>query len=507
MINEQECLTVAQITKYIKTKFDVDPYLNQKVLLVGQLTDFRQRSGHQYFSLKDDDDKIKNPAKIRIVMFKSAFQKVKFQPENGMKVVLQGWISVYEPTGSYQFYAEQMEVAGVGSLQIAFEQMYKKLKAEGLFDRPHRLIPPFPKQIAVVTSPNGAVMHDIITTMRRRNRLVQLIFYPTRVQGETAANEIATQIEHVNQDGGYDALIIARGGGSLEDLWPFNEEVVGRSIAASTIPVISSIGHETDTTIADLAADVRAATPTAAAEIASAWELSDVVATVDELQIQLYRQMKNRLQDLKRYVASLVDNSILQTPDRLLARSMQQVDELLHQLTTTLNSELQVKERQYQQMRDRLISQSPTKKLARQNLLRVQISQQLIHAYQSQLSAKQALLTNTSQQLRFAYQAQLNRQRQSLKNLNQQVTTISRQLISEENYRLKGLEQVTDALIDQLDSLSPLNLLKRGYTYVTDEQQTVITGMDQLELGQTVELHFANGKALAEIKNKEDEVL
>ena len=489
MINEQECLTVAQITKYIKTKFDVDPYLNQKVLLVGQLTDFRQRSGHQYFSLKDDDDKIANPAKIRIVMFKSAFQKVKFQPENGMKVLLQGRISIYEPTGSYQFYAEQMEVAGVGSLQIAFEQMYKKLKAEGLFDRPHRSIPPFPKRIAVVTSPNGAVMHDIITTMRRRNRLVQLIFYPTRVQGETAANEIATQIEHVNQDGGYDALIIAR------------------SIAASTIPVISSIGHETDTTIADLAADVRAATPTAAAEIASAWELSDVVATVDELQIQLYRQMKNRLQDLKRYVASLVDNSILQTPDRLLARPMQQIDELLHQLTTSLNSELQVKERQYQQMRDRLISQSPTKKLARQNLLRVQVSQQLIHAYQSQLRAKQALLTNTSQQLRFAYQAQLNRQRQSLKNLNQQVTTISRQLISEENYRLKGLEQVTDALIEQLDSLSPLNLLKRGYTYVTDEQQTVITGMDQLELGQTVELHFANGKALAEIKNKEDEVL
>lgn len=507
MINEKECLTISQITKYIKTKFEVDPYLNQKVLLVGQLTDFRQRSGHQYFSLKDDDDTITNPAKIRIVMFKSAFQKVKFQLENGMKVMVQGRISVYEPTGSYQFYAEQMEVAGVGSLQVAFEQMYKKLKAEGLFDRPHRSIPPFPSRIAVVTSPNGAVMHDIITTMRRRNRLVQLIFYPTRVQGETAANEIAAQIEHVNQDDDYDALIIARGGGSLEDLWPFNEEVVGRAIAASTIPVISSIGHETDTTIADLAADVRAATPTAAAEIASAWELSDVMANLDELQVQLYRQMKNRLQNLRRYVESLVDNSILQTPDRLLARPMQQVDELVHLLTTILTAELQAKERQYQQARERLIAQSPAQKLARQNLLRAQVSQQLVHAYQSRIIEAQATVENLTQQLKFAYQAQLKAQQQRLASLEQQVTVTSRQLTSELNYRLKELAQLTDALIDQLDSLSPLNLLKRGYTYVTDQDQAVITGVDQLEVGQQVELHFANGKAEAEIKKKQDEVL
>ena len=230
--------------------------------MVGHFLYFRLHKPHQYFALKDDqaDGKFQ----LSVVMFQSAFAKVKFTPENGMRVIIRGRLSVYEARGNYQLYAEAMEVTGVGTLQVQFEQLYKKLRQEGLFDRPKKTVRPFPKRIAVVTSNDAAVKHDIITTVRRRNRLVQLVFYPTRVQGEQAAGEIAAQIKRVSDANDYDAVIVARGGGSLEDLWPFNEEVVARAINQANLPEISSIGHETAKTITDLVSDGRTATPTAA---------------------------------------------------------------------------------------------------------------------------------------------------------------------------------------------------------------------------------------------------
>ncbi|MDN6436335.1 exodeoxyribonuclease VII large subunit, partial [Lentilactobacillus parabuchneri] len=247
-------LTVSALTKYIKRKFDVDPYLS-KVYLTGEISNFRLRpNAHQYFSLKDDN------AKISAIMFKSAFNRIKFTPEEGMKVLVVGHISVYEPTGSYQIYVEQMEPDGVGQLYQAYEQLKKKLSSEGLFTLPKKPLVKFPKRIAVVTSPSGAVIRDIITTVRRRYPIAQIVLFPALVQGTEASADIVRQIERVNQIGNFDTLIVGRGGGSIEDLWPFNEEIVARAIVSSEVPVISSVGHETDTTIADLVADVRAAT-------------------------------------------------------------------------------------------------------------------------------------------------------------------------------------------------------------------------------------------------------
>ncbi len=446
MIAEQDCLTVTQLTTYIKRKFDYDPYLTKDVYVVGQLTDFRARRGHQYFALKDETDSQRS-AKINVVMFKGAFDKLKFAPENGMKVIIRGRVSVYEPTGNYQLYADSMEVAGLGSLQIAFQQMYDKLKAEGLFDRPRKSLRPFPKRIAVVTSLNGAVMHDIITTIRRRNPLIQLVFYPAKVQGDGAAATIARQIQRADQPDQYDALIVARGGGSLEDLWPFNEEIVGRAIAAAQIPVISSIGHETDTTIADLAADLRAPTPTAAAEQASAWELSEVLMQLQSLQEQLFHGQKRRLTQARQLVDNLAQSPVLQQPSRVLARPMQQVDEAQIKLTQAFQHRLYQAQRQVQTVSEQLQQNSPSQQLARQQLA--------------------------------VYQA-------------------SQQLISEMKRRLQTATYQTQSLIDQLAALSPLTVLQRGYSYVTTNDQ-VVSNSQQLTPGETVKIHFAHGTAAATI--------
>lgn len=262
MENSEQYLTVTALTKYIKRKFDVDPYLG-RIYLTGELSNFRLRANaHQYFSLKDDH------AKISAIMFKGAFEKIKFTPEEGMKVLVTGRISLYEASGSYQIYVDSMQPDGIGALYQAYEQLKKKLTAEGLFNLPKKQLPMFPKRIAVVTSPSGAVIRDIITTVQRRFPIAQIVLFPALVQGDRAAADIVKQIERANEIGDFDTLIIGRGGGSIEDLWPFNEEAVARAIVNSDLPVISSVGHETDTTIADLVADVRAATPTAAAELA-----------------------------------------------------------------------------------------------------------------------------------------------------------------------------------------------------------------------------------------------
>ena len=300
MDNEQY-LTVTALTQYLKRKFDVDPYLGH-VYLMGEISNFRMRpNAHQYFSLKDDK------AKISAIMFKSNFSKVKFQPEEGMKVLVKGRISLYEPSGSYQIYVESMEPDGLGALYLAFEQLKKKLAAQGVFDLPKKSIPQFPKRIAVVTSQSGAVIHDIMTTVARRYPIVQIVLYPAQVQGQEAAPTIVKQLKRINEDGNYDTIIIGRGGGSIEDLWPFNEEVVAQAIVQSKIPVISSVGHETDTTIADLVADLRAATPTAAAELATP-VLRDVLVHLQDLNTRLYNAQTKIIGNYKDKVDSLAQN-------------------------------------------------------------------------------------------------------------------------------------------------------------------------------------------------------
>ena len=259
----KDYLTVSALSQYISQKFERDPYL-QVVRVVGEISNYRFRpNGHQYFALKEGN------IVLNAIMFRSQFQKVKFTLEEGMKVYVTARVGVYENAGRYQLYVQSIEPDGMGALYLAFEQLKKKMKEAGLLDLPKKPLHPFPKRLAIITSPNGSVIRDIITTIRRRYPIVELIVYPTRVQGNEAVQEIVSAFKQVHQDRDHlDGVILARGGGSIEDLWCFNEEAVAEAIISCSIPVISSIGHETDTTLADLVADLRAPTPTAAAELA-----------------------------------------------------------------------------------------------------------------------------------------------------------------------------------------------------------------------------------------------
>ncbi len=281
--------TVSQVNTLIKTVLENS--LPGRLTITGEITDWKlHHSGHCYFSLKDEK------AVLPCVMWRSNFGKVKFEPENGMAVLGTGFIDVYEPQGKYQFYVERMEPSGVGALQLAFEQMVKRLEAQGLFAEAHkRPIPPYPERIGILTSESGAAIEDIKDSIWNRWPCVKLFLYPVPVQGEGAAEEIAAAVRDVNRRNRtlrLDVLIVGRGGGSLEDLWAFNEEVLARAIFASKIPVISAVGHEIDTTVADLVADARASTPTKAG----------VVAVPDRLKV---------LTDLGNYQSSMNNNIIL----------------------------------------------------------------------------------------------------------------------------------------------------------------------------------------------------
>lgn len=444
-------LTVNQLTKYIRRKFRADPYIyQQNFWLQGELTNFRLRSRNQYFSLKDDNADLPDQDLYQIdaVMFAREFSKVKFTPENGMKVLVYGHVDVYPNRGSYQLYVSRMEVTGTGSLEVAFRQMYAKLKKEGLFDRPKKAIPAFPQRVAIVTSNDAAVKHDMITTFRRRNPLIQLVFYPTKVQGDDAAPMIARQIQRVNQDGNFDALIVARGGGSRADLWAFNEEVVGRAIADSKIPVISSVGHEVDTTIADLAADDREATPTSAAVKASAWLLDDVLAQLRDYQKQLYVSCQNVIRQAQTQLNALKNNYLFVQPERLLNQYQQQADDLRQGLKQSYGEILTLKQRHLEQLQARLNQNAPRVQLVRD----------------------QAQLQHLQAQLAIAFRS----------NLQNKIAT------------LKGLQQ-------QLIALNPTTILSRGYSYVTLDDQ-VIKQISQLHQSDRVLIHLADGIAEAEIK-------
>ena len=446
MENSDQYLTVTALTKYIKRKFDVDPYLG-RIYLTGELSNFRSRpNAHQYFSLKDDH------AKISAIMFKSAFEKVKFTPEEGMKVLVTGRISLYEASGSYQIYVDSMQPDGIGALYQAYEQLKKKLTDEGLFDLPKKRLPMFPKRIAVVTSPSGAVIRDIITTVQRRFPIAQIVLFPALVQGDKAAADIVKQIEHANEIGNFDTLIIGRGGGSIEDLWPFNEEIVARAIVDSQLPVISSVGHETDTTIADLVADVRAATPTAAAELAVP-VLNDELLKINQYRQRLFQAMNQTIKIDQQKVAKVRESYIFTQPTRLYERYIQNVD------------------------------------LAKNRL------EQLKDGYEQNWQQKVDLLTNRLSGRNI--QQSIANQQQQLANLEVRINQASRTIINNQR-------QSTAKLIAQLDNLSPLKIMSRGYSYVTLDKE-VVKSVTQLTPNQTIKMNFEDGSASAEIKeiNKE----
>lgn len=443
-MNEQSYLTVSELTSYIKRKFSADPYL-QRVYVKGQLTNFHKRPGHQYFSIKDDQ------TVMHVVMFSGKFRRVRFTPSDGMEVQLSGRVDVYARNGEYQFYAETMEPAGIGDLYLRFKQMAEKLAKEGLFDRPKKQLPVLPQKIAVITSRSGAVIHDIINTAGRRDPQVQIVLFPADVQGDQAADQLVSRIEQINDLGGFDDIIIGRGGGSLEDLWPFNEERVGRAIAASKIPVISSVGHETDTTIADLAADVRAATPTAAAEMATP-QLTDLVTRVTELQSRLMTSYSQHLKNARQQLAALANSYIFKQPERLYEAYLQSAENLSSHLQQSFRLQLSARQREVQNLSGQLAQKNP----------------------QGRIAAAGDQLNNQSSRLTQAVRMNLRRDQQTI----------------------QGLKR-------ELSSLDPYQVMQRGYSFVSMGEH-IVNGVDHLTVGEAVTLHFYNGQAEAQIKKTKE---
>ena len=352
-------LSVTTLTKYLKMKFDKDPYL-ERVYLTGQVSNFRKRPTHQYFSLKDDR------AVIQATIWSGIYQKLGFDLEEGMKINVIGRVQIYEPSGSYSIIIEKAEPDGVGALAIQFEQLKKKLSEEGLFqDHFKQAIPQFAKKIGVVTSRSGAVIQDIITTVSRRFPGVEIVLYPTKVQGEGAAEEIARNIVRANEREDLDVLIIGRGGGSIEDLWAFNEEIVVRSIFESRLPIISSVGHETDVTLADFVADKRAATPTAAAELATPVTKLDLLTYLKNQEKRMATAVQNTLSKKKEALRGLIQSVIFRQPERLYDGYLQRLDQLMLRLKQGLNGELVRNQQKVQAQIHRLEQLSPIVKIQR----------------------------------------------------------------------------------------------------------------------------------------------
>ncbi|MCU9534278.1 exodeoxyribonuclease VII large subunit [Streptococcus sp. CSL10205-OR2] len=438
-----EYLSVSHLTKYLKLKFDRDPYL-ERVYLTGEVSNFRKRPSHQYFSLKDDK------AVIQATMWAGVFKSLKFEIEEGMKLNVIGRIQLYEPNGSYSILIEKAEPDGVGALAVQFEQLKKKLTTAGYFDQKHKQqFPQFVKKIGVVTSQSGAVIRDIITTVQRRFPGVEILLFPTKVQGPGSAEEIVANIKRANLRDDLDILIIGRGGGSIEDLWSFNEEIVVEAIFESRLPIISSVGHETDTTLADFAADRRAATPTAAAELATPVTKADVYQYLNERQTRLYNIMMQQLKIKKDRLNQLTGSVIFRQPERLYDSYLQKLDKLTNQMANLFKESYRQKEHHTHLLVNRLVAIDLLKR---------------IKTYED-------------------YIVQTNRL------LSHQITTHYQQ-------KLTRFEKSQEALL----SLDTSRIVARGYAIVHKENQ-VIGSVEKIVKGDSLDISMRDGQIEVEVKN------
>lgn len=344
---EDKYITVGQLNRYLKYKFDQDPNLNQ-VFLKGEISNFKAHTrGHLYFTIKDET------SRINAVMFYSQASKINFTPEDGMKVLVTGRISVYEATGGYQIYVDDMIQDGVGNLYIEYEKLKKKLASEGLFDASKKKkIPKFPETIGIITAPTGAAIKDILSTIRRRWPITKTILFPSLVQGASAAPEIVKQIKKA-QEYDLDVLIVGRGGGSIEDLWCFNDEEVARAIYECKIPVISAVGHEIDFTIADYVADLRAPTPTGAAEMAVANQ-ADFYNYMRQINLRLNKSMQNYIKNNRERLDTLKNSYILKNPISMYQIKEQKFDTLYEKLCLVMKNLIQNKKTSLQNKIDKI---------------------------------------------------------------------------------------------------------------------------------------------------------
>lgn len=356
-----EAISVTEFSNRVKRC--LEPQFSN-VAVTGELSNYRgpHHSGHVYCNLKDSG------AQVRLIIWRGTFERLKFKLTDGLEVTIVGKLDVYARRGEYSLVATSVQPKGVGGLQLAFQQMYERLEQEGLFDPGHKKpLPEYPQRIAVITSPTGAAIHDIITTAQRRNRLVEILVYPAKVQGEGAAEQVARAIRRLNALNaslGIDAMIVGRGGGSLEDLWAFNEEAVARAIFDSEIPVVSAVGHEVDTTIADLVADFRAPTPTAAAEILVP-ELAGMVELVTEYQLKLGRGLRHTLELWRGRLETMSERLAGLGPLNQLRREQQRLDYLMEGLKWSMHHRLKDRKEKLNALGAHLEALSPLKVLER----------------------------------------------------------------------------------------------------------------------------------------------
>ena len=439
----EKYLSVTTLTKYLKMKFDKDPYL-ERVYLTGQVSNFRKRPTHQYFSLKDDH------AVIQATIWSGVYQKLGFDLEEGMKINVIGRVQVYEPSGSYSIIIEKAEPDGVGALAIQFEQLKKKLTEEGLFqERFKQPLPQFSMRIGVVTSRSGAVIRDIITTVSRRFPGVDILLYPTKVQGEGAAEEIARNIARANQRDDLDLLIIGRGGGSIEDLWAFNEEIVVRAIFESRLPIISSVGHETDVTLADFVADRRAATPTAAAELATPVTKLDLLAHLQNQEKRMATAVRNVLSKKQESFKKCSQSVIFRQPERLYDGYLQRLDQLQLRLKQSLRTRISDNKQIVQARTHRLVQLSPVTKIQR---------------YQDRLGQLDKLLRS---QMALVYDA-----------------------------KVAEVKRLSEALL----MLDTSRIVARGYAIVKKEE-SVVDSVENLKKKDQVTLLMRDGQVELEVKD------
>ncbi|WP_277295430.1 exodeoxyribonuclease VII large subunit [Streptococcus hyointestinalis] len=436
-------LSVSSLTKYLSLKFSKDPYL-ERVYLTGQVSNFRPRAGHQYFSLKDEK------AVIKATMWARQFKELGFELEEGMKINVIGRIVLYEPSGSYSIIIEKAEPDGIGALAVRFEQLKAKLTKAGYFDDRHKqALPRFPRRIGVVTSPSGAVIRDIITTVSRRFAGVDIVLFPTKVQGEGSAQEVVDNIRKANQHKDLDVLIVGRGGGTIEDLWSFNEEAVVEAIFESRLPIISSVGHETDTTLSDFVADKRAATPTAAAELATPVTKADVLAFVAERRQRSYQATLATIKRFEERLAKSRQSVIFRQPERLYDGYMQKLDRLSMGLS---NSMRQIYSHNQQQ-----------EALLTQRLLGLDLSKRIERNKENLAHLKRLLLTTMTNQ----YDSKLAR-----------------------------FERAQDALL----SLDTSRIVARGYAIVK-QNETALSSAKALEKGDHLQIIMRDGQLEVEVED------
>ncbi|MGT2958095.1 exodeoxyribonuclease VII large subunit [Streptococcus bovimastitidis] len=436
-------LSVSQLTKYLKLKFDRDPYL-ERVYLTGQVSNFRKRPSHQYFSLKDEG------SVIQATLWAGTYKKLGFDLEEGMKVNVVGRIQIYQPSGSYSIIIEKIEPDGIGALAIQFEQLKAKLSQAGFFNDSHKqTLPQFVSKIGVITSPSGAVIKDIITTVSRRFPGVEILLYPTKVQGAGAAQEVVANIQRANQRDDLDLLIVGRGGGSIEDLWAFNEEIVVEAIFESRLPIISSVGHETDVTLADFVADRRAATPTAAAELATPVTKSDIISWISDQQNRAYQANLRLIKQKSDNLRKLSQSVIFRQPDRLYDGYLQKIDRL-------------------------------------QSQLQYSIKQTIAQAQQAEIHARHGL-----QSLDLV--TKINRYQEKVTYMEQWLRVDMQKRFDQS---LARFEKAQDTLL----SLDTQRIIARGYSILRKENK-VLTSIKQTQAGDLLAVELQDGQLEVEVKN------